>query len=152
MNYQLNNILFLKFTLDMQVSNTTIVQRIEVAEMAEKFQINEEDEKNEDKQCDLWTIPKEGNLMQKIFWFYKWPICFLLALIMPNPRSRLWPLTFILCILVIGTNSFMLVWLATTIGETFNVSDTVMGVTVLAWGGGLPESISAVLFIKSGKK
>lgn len=64
---------------------------------------------------------------------------------------RLYPLTFILCILLIGVNSFMIYWMVAIIGRTFYIPESVMGLTLLACGGCLPEAISCVIIIRRGE-
>lgn len=66
----------------------------------------------------LFDLP-EGSILKKIFFYYVWPIKFLLGSIMPDPEKhpRLFPITFILCIICIGANSYLVSWMITLIGE-----------------------------------
>lgn len=66
----------------------------------------------------LWTLPK-GKWLKRLWWFYTWPIKFILTLTIPNPKTykKLYPLTFALCVVWIGANSYLIVWMMTTIGE-----------------------------------
>lgn len=101
----------------------------------------------------LWKLP-EGTFIKKLWWAYSWPIKATLSMIIPNPRTRrrIYPLTFILCILLIGVNSFMIYWMVAIIGRTFYIPESVMGLTLLACGGCLPEAISCVIIIRRGER
>lgn len=107
----------------------------------------------EKKLKSLWTISRES-YFKTFWWFYTWPIRFLLTFTVPNPlRMRAWyPLTFILCILYIGLNSFMIYWMVAIIGYTFYIPETVMGMTFIAWGGCMPEAIISVIMIRQGEQ
>lgn len=101
---------------------------------------------------DMFTIPQTTPL-KKVWWFYTWPLQVLLKSFVPHPRlnRRLYPLTFVLCIVLIGVNSYMVYWMVAIIGVTFAIPETVMGMTLLAWGGCLPEAISCVILIRRGE-
>lgn len=90
---------------------------------------------------------------QKFLYFYTWPLKALLCCIVPNPvkRPKLFPITFILCVLIIGANSYLISWMITIIGKAFNISDTVLGFTFLAAGGCLPEAISITIMSRRGE-
>lgn len=99
----------------------------------------------------LWKISSE-TWLRLIWWFYSWPIRFVLTFTVPNPlfMRRWYPLTFVMCIIYIGGCSFFVFWMMSIIGFTFGIPDTVMGLTFLAMGGCMPEAISAVLVIRTG--
>ncbi|XP_053686139.1 sodium/potassium/calcium exchanger 4-like [Sabethes cyaneus] len=87
-----------------------------------------------------------------IWWFFTWPFRVLVHFTVPNPRThrKLYPLTFLMCIVWIGATSYMVFWMLSIIGSTFNVPETVMGLTFLAFGGCMPEAVSAVTMIRKG--
>lgn len=66
----------------------------------------------------LWRIPI-ANRLKTIWWIYTWPIKFILTITIPNPKTfrKLYPLSFIMCIMWIGLNAYMIVWMLTVIGE-----------------------------------
>lgn len=66
----------------------------------------------------LWNCPMTGKL-RTMWWIYTWPIKFVLTLTIPNPKTyrRMYLLTFVLCIIWIGLNSYVIVWMMTVIGE-----------------------------------
>ncbi|KAK5646064.1 hypothetical protein RI129_004528 [Pyrocoelia pectoralis] len=90
---------------------------------------------------------------QKFLYFYTWPLKALLFCIVPDPvkRPKLFPITFIICVLIIGANSYLISWMLTIIGKTFHISDTVLGFTFLAAGGCLPEAISITIMSRRGE-
>lgn len=65
----------------------------------------------------LWRVPV-SNRLKSIWWTYTWPIKFILTITVPNPKTyrRLYPVTFLMCILWIGLNAYMVVWMLTVIG------------------------------------
>lgn len=66
----------------------------------------------------LWRLPNSTRL-KTVWWLYTWPIKCVLTLTIPNPKTyrRLYPLTFIMCIIGIGLNAYMIVWMISVIGE-----------------------------------
>lgn len=66
----------------------------------------------------LWRLPVSDRL-KTAWWAYTWPIKFILTLTIPNPKTyrRLYPLTFFMCVLWIGVNTYMIVWMITMIGK-----------------------------------
>lgn len=67
----------------------------------------------------LWRLPV-SNRLKTIWWCYTWPIKCILTITIPNPKTyrRLYPLTFLMCIIWIGVNAYMIVWMLTVIGMT----------------------------------
>lgn len=123
----------------------------------------------------LWRFPV-ADRFKTIWWIYTWPIKFILTITIPNPKTyrRLYPLSFLMCILWIGLNAYMIVWMITVIGIvetdsrlctvhsnrlsflvdlgfTFAIPEAVMGLTFLAAGGCMPEGISSVLMIRKNQ-
>lgn len=67
----------------------------------------------------LWHLPATNSGL-RIFWYcYTWPLKFLLTMTIPNPKTyrRLYPLTFLMCIIWIGSNAYLVVWMVTVIGK-----------------------------------
>lgn len=80
----------------------------------------EEPKKNykEEEEYSLWRIP-QGPLWKKLFFFYLWPIKALFSFTVPDPKRypKWFPVTFLMCILWIGINSYMVSWMITIIGK-----------------------------------
>lgn len=73
---------------------------------------------NQKVRKSLWRMPTARRI-KAIWWLYTWPIKLILTLTVPNPKTyrRLYPLTFLMCILWIGINAYMIVWMITVIGN-----------------------------------
>ncbi|XP_059611360.1 sodium/potassium/calcium exchanger 4-like [Phlebotomus argentipes] len=99
----------------------------------------------------LFKIPNDKIIM-RIWFFYSWPIQFFLRYTVPSPKyhRRWYPLTFIMCIALIGGIAFMVFWMIAIIGYTFYIPESVMGMTLLAWGSCMPEAVACVLVIRKG--
>ncbi|XP_059611375.1 sodium/potassium/calcium exchanger 4-like [Phlebotomus argentipes] len=97
----------------------------------------------------LWNMPK-SSVGRRIWWLYTWPIRFVLTFTVPSPKRmrRLYPLTFIMCIIWIGINSYMIFWMLTVIGYTFYIPESVMGMTFLSFGGCTPEAITGFILTR----
>ena len=59
--------------------------------------------------------------------------------------------SFIMSILWISVFSWLMVWWATRIGETFNIDSAIMGLTFLAAGTSVPDLITSVIVAKNGQ-
>lgn len=76
------------------------------------------EEKVEKQKKSLWRMPMSSRL-RKIWWLYTWPIKFVLFFLIPDPKTfrRCYPLTFVMCVIIIGLNSFLIVYMVTIIGK-----------------------------------
>ncbi|XP_054267959.1 sodium/potassium/calcium exchanger 5-like isoform X1 [Macrosteles quadrilineatus] len=89
---------------------------------------------------------------RSFWWFFTLPVEVVLWLTIPNCRNhrKLYPLTFIMCIVWIGISSYVVSWMMTIFGNTYNLSDSIMGITFLAIGGSMPEACSSVINARLG--
>ncbi|XP_045542125.1 sodium/potassium/calcium exchanger 3-like [Papilio machaon] len=125
----------------------------------EKVAVNEKGnafmpaEKLEKPPKSVWRYPRENSLTYRIWWVYTWPLKLILAFTIPLPSKyrKLYPLSFIMCIVWIGVNSYFVSWSMTVIGHTFFIPDSVMGMTFLAFGGCLPEACSIFIMSRRGE-
>ncbi|CAG9558355.1 unnamed protein product [Danaus chrysippus] len=129
----------------MQINNVNIVND-------EKAAVEKEIE-NEKPKKSIFRFPKEKGIVYKIWWVYTWPIRIILGLTIPSPVSckRYYLLTFIMCIVWIGVNSYFVSWSMTVLGNTFLIPESVMGMTFLAFGGCLPEACSIFIMSRRGE-
>lgn len=99
----------------------------------------------------IWKMPN-GDLLKQFWWIYTWPVRMMLLFTVPDPKMnrRMYPLTFFMCILWIAIISYLIVELLGTIGQTFGISEVVIGLTVLAAGNCLPEAISSIITVRRG--
>lgn len=69
---------------------------------------------------DFPAITSDGK--KSMFWFlFTWPIRFLLWITIPHPNKhpKLFPLSFIMCIVWIAATSWVVFWMVVIIGDTF---------------------------------
>lgn len=80
----------------------------------------------------LWKIPT-GNNLKKIWWFYTWPIKMFLTITVPSPKTwrKLYPITFIMCIVWIGVNAYLVFWMVAVIGK--NKFDKKIKMLINSW-------------------
>lgn len=133
------------------------------------------------KGYSLIRFPKEKSCFRKVMWFVLWPLHFLFMLTIPDCErpslKKLFPITFLMCIVWIGSLSYMVAWMITIIGkwaiwgrgreqhhgaiihipsfdtfagDTLKIPDSVMGITFLAAGTSVPEAVSSVIVAKQG--
>lgn len=55
------------------------------------------------------------------------------------------------CIVWIGVTSYILVWMVTIIGYTFMIPDTVMGLSLVAFGSSVPDCLSSLFVAQKGR-
>ena len=72
----------------------------------------------------------------------------------PDVRNENWkkwyPFSFVMSIVWIGVYSYFMVWWAEVIGNTFEIPETVMGLTFLAAGTSIPDLLSSVIVAQQG--
>ncbi|XP_053624234.1 sodium/potassium/calcium exchanger 5 isoform X2 [Plodia interpunctella] len=102
----------------------------------------------------LWKWPTGRSCLTKTTWIVTWPIHLVFLFTIPDcekPRFKNWfPLTFMMCIVWIGSLSYIVAWMITIIGDTLMIPDSVMGITFLAAGTSVPEAVSSVIVAKQG--
>nr|AAP57526.1 K-independent Na+/Ca2+ exchanger JSX [Mus musculus] len=101
----------------------------------------------------VFSMPEAD--LRRIFWVLSLPIITLLALTTPDCRRKFWKnyfvITFFMSALWISAFTYILVWMVTVTGETLGIPDTVMGLTLLAAGTSIPDTVTSVLVARKGK-
>ncbi|KAF4017484.1 hypothetical protein G4228_008573 [Cervus hanglu yarkandensis] len=101
----------------------------------------------------VFSMPEAD--LKRIFWVLSLPIIILLFLTTPDCRRKFWRkyfvITFFMSALWISAFTYILVWMVTITGETLEIPDTVMGLTLLAAGTSIPDTIASVLVARKGK-
>ncbi|XP_015601790.1 sodium/potassium/calcium exchanger 4 [Cephus cinctus] len=96
----------------------------------------------------------KGRTLEKVWFFYTWPLRLILFITIPDTRYKkmrnCYPLTFIICVIWIAISSYLVSWMITVIGDTLGIADSIMGITFLAAGGNMPEFISIIILAKQG--
>ncbi|XP_055698638.1 sodium/potassium/calcium exchanger 3-like isoform X2 [Phlebotomus papatasi] len=115
-------------------------------------EVPEDAEENE--AFSLLRYPCEASCFRQFVWFITWPIHLVFFFTIPDcekPRLKKWfPVTFLMCIIWIGSLSYLVAWMITIIGDTLKIPDSVMGITFLAAGTSVPEAVSSVIVAKQG--
>lgn len=104
-----------------------------------------------------FTFPgADQPLIEKIRFIICWPLFFILFLSVPDCRRVYWQkfflLTFFMSLVWLSLFSYLMVWMITVIGYTFAIPDTVMGITLIAFGASVPDALSSLLVAKNGIK
>ncbi|XP_054858483.1 sodium/potassium/calcium exchanger 5 [Eublepharis macularius] len=101
----------------------------------------------------VFTVPEAD--LKRILWVLSLPIILLLYLTTPDCRRQFWKnwfmLTFLMAALWIAAFTYVLVWMVTIVGETLKIPETVMGLTLLAAGTSMPDTVASVLVARKGR-
>jgi hypothetical protein len=83
---------------------------------------------DDDDNFALWEVP-EGTTFGKVWWGLTWPIGLLLTLTIPRPKTypKLFPLTFVMCMIMLAVCSYIIFWMFAIIGFTFGIPESIMG-------------------------
>ncbi|XP_029529509.2 sodium/potassium/calcium exchanger 2-like isoform X1 [Oncorhynchus nerka] len=112
-----------------------------------------EEEEEEDEDAPLSLAWPETN-RKRITYLLILPIVFPLWLSLPDVRretsTKFFPITFIGSICWIAAFSYLMVWWAHQVGETFWITEEIMGLTILAAGTSIPDLITSVIVARKG--
>lgn len=88
--------------------------------VAVKEKCDEENDKDEDR-FYLFRYPKDKRIWQQVIWLIIWPMELLFVLTIPNCEKKrfrkLFPATFVMCIVWIGSLSYLVAWMITIVGK-----------------------------------
>ncbi|XP_017281056.1 sodium/potassium/calcium exchanger 2 isoform X1 [Kryptolebias marmoratus] len=110
-----------------------------------------EEEESEDQPLSLaWPDTPRKQLTYLVIL----PIVLPLWLTLPDVRretsERFFPITFLGSICWIAFFSYLMVWWAHQVGETFWITEEIMGLTILAAGTSIPDLITSVIVARKG--
>lgn len=115
--------------------------------------MSDDGEEDEESYVNPFKPPKES-FSDFMKWFISWPLLFLFFFTIPNcstDRFAKWfLLTFLMSIVWITLFSYVMVWMICLTGYTLGIPDTVMGITFLAAGTSVPDTIASVLVARNG--
>lgn len=112
-----------------------------------------EDEEEEDEDQPLSLAWPDTPRKQATYLFVL-PIVIPLWLTLPDVRretsTKFFPVTFLGSISWIAFFSYLMVWWAHQVGETFWITEEIMGLTILAAGTSIPDLITSVIVARKG--
>lgn len=83
-----------------------------------------DDNDSEGERFYLFRYPKDKRFWQQVLWIIIWPMELLFVLTIPNCEMKrfrnLFPLTFLMCIVWIGSLSYLVAWMITIVGTLQN--------------------------------
>ncbi|KAM9315270.1 sodium/potassium/calcium exchanger 2-like [Pholidichthys leucotaenia] len=111
----------------------------------------EEEEEDEDQPLSLeWP----DTTRKRLTYLFILPIVLPLWLTLPDVRretsKKFFPVTFLGSICWIAFFSYLMVWWAHQVGETFWITEEIMGLTILAAGTSIPDLITSVIVARKG--
>ncbi|ALC49669.1 CG17167, partial [Drosophila busckii] len=114
---------------------------------------NGEDEPEDQRPESVFAYPHSASGFMKFWWIFVLPLKLMLRVIIPHPmrHRKLYPLSFIMCIITIGANAYLIVWMLTAFGVAIHVPTIVMGLTFLAAGSTMPEAVSSLISLRNGE-
>jgi len=120
------------------------------------FEIGADDEESdaEEGESEPLDMSFPAGTKDRIVYIICFPLTFLLWITVPDvrrpEREKFFIISFILSIAWIGGYSWLMVWMAATLGEVIGIPQEVMGLTVLAAGTSVPDLITSVIVAKKG--
>ncbi|VVD00707.1 unnamed protein product [Leptidea sinapis] len=132
----------------LDLTNRITVEEQRINELEEGISIT-----SESSMSSILSWPgSKSSFMSRCLWMLTLPLSLVLWLTIPNCKKnpRLYPVTFMMCIIWIAGVSYLVAWIITIIGDTLNVPDSITGLTILAAGTSLPEAVSSVLVTNHG--
>eukprot|EP00928_Gymnodinium_smaydae_P030150 TRINITY_DN2248_c0_g6_i1.p1 TRINITY_DN2248_c0_g6~~TRINITY_DN2248_c0_g6_i1.p1 ORF type:complete len:621 (+),score=148.93 TRINITY_DN2248_c0_g6_i1:82-1944(+) len=113
-----------------------------------------EEDEEESKPLSLDPPDADAGIRDWVLYVLSVPIIAVLMASVPDVRRegwrKLYPLTFVASIIWIAGFTWLMVWLATIIGETMGVKEHIMGLTILAAGTSVPDLLTSVIVAREG--
>merc|ERR1711879_945810 len=113
----------------------------------------EEEEEEEEGPSNPWELP-DGGFADTTKFLLGWPINFFLYYTVPQcgkeEYKHLYLISFVIATVWIAAYSYIMVWMVAYTGWAFNIPDTIMGLTFLAAGTSVPDTIASILVAKQG--
>ncbi|XP_042341533.1 sodium/potassium/calcium exchanger 2-like [Plectropomus leopardus] len=114
----------------------------------------EEDGEEEEDEDQPLSLAWPDTTRKQLTYLLVMPIVFPLWLTLPDVRretsEKYFPITFIGAITWIAFFSYLMVWWAHQVGETFWITEEIMGLTILAAGTSIPDLITSVIVARKG--
>ena len=89
-----------------------------------------------------------------VSWYITLPLRYMTVYTIPDCRTKQWSryflLSFAMSVFWICLYSYILVWMVTIIGFTFNIADTIMSLTFVAAAVSVQDALSGMAVVKEG--
>jgi len=113
-----------------------------------------EGDEDDDEEGSIHPFQPPSCTIEFIKWCICWPLLFLMFITIPNCNTKRFEkffiVSFIMSTVWIAAYSYMMVWMVCLIGYTVGVADTIMGITFLAAGTSIPDTIASVMVARDG--
>ncbi|KAF3687436.1 Sodium/potassium/calcium exchanger 2 [Channa argus] len=138
---------------DKKIPNSTNVA-VEVTPPMNGVAGGEEGDEEEEDEDQPLSLSWPDTPRKQITYLFILPIVLPLWLTLPDVRretsARFFPITFLGAICWIAFFSYLMVWWAHQVGETFWITEEIMGLTILAAGTSIPDLITSVIVARKG--
>jgi K+-dependent Na+/Ca+ exchanger-like protein len=123
--------------------------------LKEPSRLSDADAEEEEEESYVHPFqPPKGDFSSFMKWFLSWPILFCLFITIPNCNNpkfeKFFIVTFVMSTVWIAAFSYIMVWMVCMIGFTLGIPDTIMGITFLAAGTSVPDTIASVMVARNG--
>jgi len=120
----------------------------------EPSRLSEQDDDDDEESFVHPFQPPKGDFGSFMKWFISWPLLLCLFLTIPNCNNpkfeKFFILTFLMSTVWIAAFSYVMVWMVCLVGYTLGIPDTIMGITFLAAGTSVPDTIASVMVARNG--
>jgi len=114
---------------------------------------DDEEEEEEEGPQNPWELPDSG-AVDVLKFLLAWPINVTLWYTVPQcgkeEYKNLYLLSFFISTVWIAAYSYVMVWMVAYVGFALGISDTIMGLTFLAAGTSVPDTIASILVAQQG--
>jgi sodium/potassium/calcium exchanger 2 len=114
-----------------------------------------------DENVDMLAWPADADIKGKAMYIVALPLVFLFCCTIPDvrqesklfgkPKKDYYLFSFFMSIAMVGGLSYVMVWLAVTIGKQWGIPDEIMGLTFLAAGTSVPDLLTSVMVAMQGE-
>eukprot|EP00943_MAST-04B_sp_MAST-4B-sp1_P004618 g4618.t1 len=128
---------------------------------AEKEHEIAQQHEEEEEGGNMLEWPADADLQGKIMFIIAFPLVLLFCITIPDVRKEgkflgikfkdFYIYSFLMSIAMVGVLSYIMVWLAVTIGKQWNIPDEIMGLTFLAAGTSVPDLLTSILVAMQGE-
>lgn len=118
---------------------------------------DDDDEDGDQEPVNPFKLPAQKSKLHKTVHIILLPINLIYFFTIPDCRRRtfrrfpLYFVTFIMSTVYLGLLTYLLVWMIVIISYTFEIPDTIAGLTILAAGTSIPEVVSSIIVVRKGK-